>query len=598
MGYVPLARKYRPMAFADLIGQPHVTATLTRAIESGRIGQAYLFTGQRGVGKTSAARILAKSLNCAKGPTATPCHECPSCVAITQGTSLDVIEIDGASNRGIDDIRQLREQVKFSPVLGSFRVYIIDEVHQITTDAFNALLKTLEEPPSHAKFIFATTSPQKVPPTILSRCQRFDFRRLPSATVVEQLRRIAKLEAIQVEDGGLFAVARASEGSLRDAEVVFEQLASFASGPITESDVHQLLGSLEEDALVEWTTALVDHNAHEALAVFARQLERGRDVAQLLLALIGHVRNVLIARTVHDAPGRRELVSRLVDVPPELLPKLEEQAARLPAEEWLLIAQIFSHAYEWIRRSPFSQAIVEFALIRVATRESWASLDELSQRLDALASGAPTAHVAASSTMASTAPVAPSRPATPAPAPKPAVAKLAPTPPPAKPAAPKSSLRAESPIRIDDPEAIAVSQVMASAVATLMTIEEISAKWPEVLDRVGRQKMSVASCLFDAKPLSITADEISIGLPGFSLHQDVLNTTENIRFIEQALEEIVARRMRITYTTLPEGVTASPVMPGRSPAPSDIIAAPLPPLVNDIVSLFDATVVRQPTPQP
>ena len=592
MAYLPLARKYRPKAFADLIGQPHVTATLTRAIESGRIGQAYLFTGQRGVGKTSAARILAKSLNCAKGPTATPCHECPSCVAIAQGTSLDVMEIDGASNRGIDDIRQLREQVKFSPVHGSFRVYIIDEVHQITTDAFNALLKTLEEPPAHAKFIFATTSPQKVPPTILSRCQRFDFRRLPSTTVVEQLRRIAKLEAIAVDDAALFAVARASEGSLRDAEVVFEQLASFASGPIAESDVHQLLGSLEEDALLEWTTALVDHNAHEALAVFARQLERGRDVAQLLLALIGHVRNLVVVRATHDASARQELISRLVDVPPELLPRIEEQAARVPVEEWLLIAQIFGHAYEWIRRSPFAQAVVEFALIKVATRESWASLDELSQRLDALASGAPPTHVTASSTMASTAPVASTRPAAPAAAPKPV-----PTPPPAQPAAPKSSPRADTPMPASDPEALAVSQVMASAVATLTTIEEIAAKWPEVLDRIGRQKMSVAACLFDAKPLSIVADEISIGLPGFSLHQDVLNTTENIRFIEQALEEIVARRVRIAYTTLPEG-TISPTAFGSSSAPSDIIAAPLPPLVNDIVSLFDATVVRQPTPQP
>src|SRR3989338_2796489 len=214
MTFLPFARKYRPQTFADLIGQPHVTDTLTRALQQQRIAQAYLFAGQRGVGKTSAARILAKCFNCERGPTPTPCQTCVTCRAITQGNSLDVTEIDGASNRGIDEIRRLRESVPFAPTSGPFHLYIIDEVHMLTPEAFNALLKTLEEPPAHAKFVFATTAPTKVPATVLSRCQRFDFRRVEVPTIVQELGRIAKAERPAVDEAAPDAVARgAGEGA-------------------------------------------------------------------------------------------------------------------------------------------------------------------------------------------------------------------------------------------------------------------------------------------------------------------------------------------------------------------------------------------------
>ncbi len=571
MSYLPIARKYRPKTFEDLIGQPHVTTTLIRAIESGRIAQAYLFTGQRGVGKTSAARILAKALNCAKGPTPTPCQECASCQAILHGTSLDVIEIDGASNRGIDDIRQLREQVKFSPVHGSFRVYIIDEVHQITSDAFNALLKTLEEPPAHAKFIFATTAPNKVPPTILSRCQRFDFRRLPGATVVSQLHKIAAAEQITAEESALYAIAAASEGSLRDAEVVFEQLISFASGTITEQDVNQLLGNLEQDALLRWTQMLLDRDAKGALLLLNEQLERGKDVVQLLTGLITHFRNLMIVRTAEAVASAPDVVAPMVELPVERIKRLIEQAAPYSAEELLLMGQVLAGAYEWIRRSPFAQAILEFALIRIATREAWASLEQITQRLEQL-SQADTAVPGTS-------------------APKSAPATRPPTTPARSVGAVPGSMPAPQ------PETSAASHAPQGPVDSL---EAVVTRWPRVIERLGKQKMSLAAYLMEARPMELAGEVLRIGLPGLTpLHQDVLNTSEHLRLVERTLGEVCAKPLRPQYAALPPGSgSGTPGVSGYiDPSGLDAPVAPVPPIVKEIVSLFDATIVPQP-PKP
>jgi DNA polymerase-3 subunit gamma/tau len=249
MSYTVFALKWRPKNFDEIIGQNHIVATLKNAILKNRLAHAYLFAGPRGVGKTSTARILAKALNCKVGPTAQPCLKCPSCNEIATGRSLDCIEIDGASNRGIDEIRVLRENVKFSPVGGKFKIYIIDEVHMLTQEAFNALLKTLEEPPEFVKFIFATTAPHKVIPTILSRCQRFDFRRIPALEISAQLERIASSEKVAVEEEVLFAIAKSSDGSLRDAESVLDQLISFSKEKISLKDVVSVLGLVEQESL-------------------------------------------------------------------------------------------------------------------------------------------------------------------------------------------------------------------------------------------------------------------------------------------------------------------------------------------------------------
>ena len=259
--YIVIARKYRPQTFDEVIGQTPISTTLKNAISLNRVGHAYLFSGPRGVGKTSMARIFAKALNCKKGPTVTPCGECPACAEIEGARSLDVLEIDGASNRGIDEIRTLRENVKFAPAAGKYKIYIIDEVHQITADGFNALLKTLEEPPAHVKFIFATTSSHKVPATILSRCQRFDFRRISVETIAGALKEICKKEKIKIDDDALFTIAKTADGSLRDSQSVLDQMAASTEGKISKEDVVRSLGVLEEETLVELMNALAKRDA-------------------------------------------------------------------------------------------------------------------------------------------------------------------------------------------------------------------------------------------------------------------------------------------------------------------------------------------------
>ncbi len=274
--YQVLARKWRPQQFDDVVGQEHVTTTLKNAIAQNRLAHAYLFVGPRGIGKTSIARIFAKALNCVKGPTATPCDECDSCREITEGRSLDVLEIDGASNNGVEQVRELRDTVRYAPARGKFKIYIIDEVHMLTTQAFNALLKTLEEPPAHVKFIFATTEPQKVLPTILSRCQRFDLRRIPASLIVKHLKEIAKKEKVAIDDEALAAIARGAEGGLRDAESTLDQLIAFCGNKIAEADVLSVFGLVAHDRIAALTDAVLDGQTTKSLQVLKELDDAGQ----------------------------------------------------------------------------------------------------------------------------------------------------------------------------------------------------------------------------------------------------------------------------------------------------------------------------------
>jgi DNA polymerase-3 subunit gamma/tau len=546
--YLPLARKYRPHTFDDLIGQPHVTETLARAIESKRVGQAYLFTGQRGVGKTSAARILAKALTCAKGPTAKPCQKCASCLAINQGNSLDVLEIDGASNRGIDEVRSLRETIKFAPTHGAYRIYIIDEVHMLTTEAFNALLKTLEEPPAHVKFIFATTAPQKLPATILSRCQRFDFRRVETKTMVAALQKIAKAEKIEADNAALYTIARASDGSLRDAEVTLEQAASFCQGRITEQGASQLLGAVEQDVLTAWAQAMLDRDAGAALRILTQQLEAGKDIIQILLGLLMHMRNLLILRTTEKAPTRPQLLERLLDLPKERLEQLDKQAKACSPEEFLMIVQALTGAYELARRSPFAQAVVEFVLIKLATRESWASLEQLMQRLETAPTDGGRSH-------------------------------------------PESEARGKLEIQGTAPGPAASRAP--SVAATTPELGALRRQWPSVVERVGQQKMSLSAYLMQTQPLAMAGNELEVGILGFALHQEVLEATDAVRLVEAAVQQITGQTLNVRYTIIAETDVPDPAGDperGARGKPEGV-----PPLVQDIVSLFNATVVKPPS---
>ncbi len=343
MSYLVLARKYRPQVFDELTGQSHITDLLQKSILSGRLAHAFLFCGPRGIGKTSCARILAKSLNCQKGPTLTPCGECSACREITAGNSFDVIEIDGASNRGIEEIRTLRENVKFAPAYGRFKIYIIDEVHMLTTEAFNALLKTLEEPPAHVKFIFATTEANKVPSTILSRCQRFDFKRIPVDTIMVALRILCQKEQLKADEAALYAIAKAAQGSMRDALSILDQLSALGGEGIDSKDVYSMLGIVESELLFGLTDALIAKDCPAALKIFNDIIERGKDIKQLGKDLTEHFRHLMIVKVGGPA------LSDLVDYPAAIKQRLHQQTEKIGMEAILKSIDFFIEAQETAR---------------------------------------------------------------------------------------------------------------------------------------------------------------------------------------------------------------------------------------------------------
>ncbi|MBI4436530.1 MAG: DNA polymerase III subunit gamma/tau [Candidatus Omnitrophica bacterium] len=377
MTYLAFARKYRPQLFSDLIGQDPIATTLKNAIRLGRVTHAYLFAGPRGVGKTSAARILSKALNCEKGPTETPCNKCIACQEITQGNSLDVLEIDGASNRGIDQIRELRENVKFHPTRGEFRIYIIDEVHQITHDGFDALLKTLEEPPPHVKFILATTEPHKVPATISSRCQRFDFHRIPSKAIASKLQEIVEEEKIEVQEEALLAIARAAQGSLRDAEVLLDQL---SSGPKRRVELEQVLGTLGsvgQGFLFKVAEVIQKKEKLALLQMVGQLVKEGRDLSQFVDELIFHFRNLAVAKLGEEGKS-------LMDLSEDALQEVYRQAEGFSLEEDLYILNLLAKTHLAMKRSSLPSIPLEMTLVKLAKRDAMVDIETLLERLEAL----------------------------------------------------------------------------------------------------------------------------------------------------------------------------------------------------------------------
>ena len=358
MSYRVFARKYRPQTFEEVVGQEHITRTLQNAITSGRVAQAYLFVGPRGIGKTSTARILAKALNCVKGPTATPCCKCDPCLEIAEGRSLDVLEIDGASNNGVENIRELRDNAAYSPARGPYKIYLIDEVHMLTPGAFNALLKTLEEPPEHVKFIFATTEGQKVPATITSRCQRFDLRRISADAIRKNLLLIEKNEKILLEETAAELIARGAEGGLRDAESMLDQCVAFCGEKVTSRDVMTVFGFTSREAVAALLEKILDRDAAGGLKIVAEQSDSGKDLSRLLGDLIGQVRDLLIAGVLEQASAPRDKLLLLLD-------HLAETESRM----------------KWAADKKLQ---LDVAVIKAAHLLDQASLDEVIQTLAAL----------------------------------------------------------------------------------------------------------------------------------------------------------------------------------------------------------------------
>lgn len=372
MSYRVFARKYRPKTFAEVVGQEHITRTLQNAIRQDRLAQAYLFVGPRGIGKTSTARILAKALNCQQGPTAEPCGTCPSCLEIAEGNNLDVLEIDGASNNGVDNIRDLRDNVQYTPSRGPYKIYLIDEVHMLSPGAFNALLKTLEEPPPHVKFLFATTEAQKLPATITSRCQRFDLRRIPDEKIAAHLLFIARSEGIQLEEAAAAAIARGADGGLRDAESMLDQLVAFCGQTITAADVLEVFGFTARETVAELASALLRLDLPGALRLVGEQDAQGKDLGRLLGDLIEYWRDLLVARASQSGP-------------PELL----EQASWATREKLLELLEHFAECEGRLRWATDKRMQADVAIIKAVHLLEQASLSDVLETIAELRDGRP-----------------------------------------------------------------------------------------------------------------------------------------------------------------------------------------------------------------
>ena len=375
MSYIALYRKWRPSTFDEIKGQDAIVTTLRNQIEANRIGHAYLFTGTRGTGKTSAAKVFAKAVNCEHPLNGNPCGQCASCKSISEGTSLNVIEMDGASNNGVEDARQIKESVVYSPTNGKYKVYIIDEAHQITKEAFNALLKTMEEPPAYVVFILATTEPHKIPVTILSRCQRYDFKRIDSDTLKSRLTEVAENEGIEVEERAIDYIASKAEGGMRDALSLLDQCSSFFLGSrITYERALDVLGAVDTSVFSEFLRGLCARSVTDGIALIDRILVQGRDLSQFINDFVWHMRNVLIAKTTED-------ISDISGISAENLALLKKESEAVPEETLLRFIRVFSELSGSLRFATQKRVLIEIAIIRICRPQMETNLDSIGDRL-------------------------------------------------------------------------------------------------------------------------------------------------------------------------------------------------------------------------
>ncbi len=524
MSYEVLARKWRPQQFDDVIGQGHVTQTLRNAILSGRIAQAYLFVGPRGVGKTSIARIMAKALNCQSGKPPNPCDECDSCKEIKEGRNLDVIEIDGASNTGVDHIRELRDNVAYAPARGPYKIYIIDEVHMLSAGAFNALLKTLEEPPPHVKFFFATTEVQKIPATILSRCQRFDLRRIATRDISSHLGKLAKEEKISIDDDALLAIARGAEGGLRDAESALDQLIAFCGKKIQESDVLAVFGLASRKALDDLARAILGGDTRTILALVAEMDEAGKDLQRLNAELLDFFRNVLVLSATNEPS--------LLDVPEARLQSVKEVAGTADSARVLPLVDELVNLQSQMRYALSRRTLLEVALLRCARAARAVSIDEVIRL------------VSQAKTYAG-APAAPSAPTMPFRETPGTFSSSAPAskPPPAPAAQEKRNLPPAG-----------------------NELAQLTNDWRNIVEQIGQYASLAKGYLLDARPIEVTAENVRIGFdPEFAGNREKVEIPRTSAAIQKVLSKVLNRQVSISFS----------VMAGR-PAASGLSEKPKP----------------------
>jgi DNA polymerase-3 subunit gamma/tau len=550
--YVVVARRYRPQSFEDLVGQGQVSQALGNAINTNRVGHAYLFTGARGVGKTSTARIFAKALNCAKGPTPSPCGECDICQGITSGDDVDVLEIDGASNRGIDEIRQLRSNVNIRPGRSRFKIYIIDEVHMLTTPAFNALLKTLEEPPEHVKFFFCTTDPDKIPITVLSRCQRFDFAPVETNSILERLQYIVESEGLEADTEALQLLARRASGSMRDSQSLLEQLLSFCTGRITVDDVHAMLGTAQGGRLSELASKLGERDAAGALAAVDLAVSEGVDVGQLAEQLLGYFRDMMAALVGCEADF-------MLHTSTNDYAELVEAGKRLGLETNLAAIQILDQSITRMRQSAHTRTLLEIALVRVCQLES---LDDLSAIVSQLRTGVTPAPVRAATPMRS--------------APSPALAAEKKT---------KKIPNTSSPLTVSDRPAAQITAESANSIwkQAITQIEDMTADYAAFCDQVAISAPNRLVASFRAS---------------YTLQKESCEKPERKARIEQALQQVTGQRIHVDFEVRREEASG----PSR-PQPRPSLRQRMrdfekQPLVKQAIDMFEAEITRIEEPRP
>jgi len=535
VNYEVFARKYRPQTFDDLVGQTHVSRTLKNAVAQNRLAHAYLFVGPRGVGKTSTARILAKSLNCIKGPTITPCGVCDNCREIAGGNSLDVIEIDGASNNSVEDVRQLRENVRYAPAKGRYKIYLIDEVHMLSSAAFNALLKTLEEPPDHVKFIFATTEPQKVLATILSRCQRFDLHRIPANLIAQHLQFIAKKEKITLQPAAAHAIARGAEGGLRDAESMLDQLVAFCGEKIAEDDVLNVFGFTSEQTVSDLTGRILRGETPEAIDLLHEQCEAGKDMMRLMADLIAYLRDLLVFKAKPDALNE--------DVDPDVQKSLAAHAELISTDRLLELIDQFAATEGRMKWAPNKKLYFEVAIIKAIQSLGQATLDEVIEKLGELRDGGegPTKKSAAVAAGVS-------------PAPRTRAAGTATT-----------EARVEEKSDTIEPQKL----------------------WEHVLAKIPAQKGFVRNSASAAHVLGIEGRNFKLGFAtADKAMMDILSTQANRKFVETLLHEITGKDWTLKLNVNEELASKNALPPEHSPS-HDLKDEPL---IQQAIELFNAKI--------